>query len=185
MTDAPHDEAAGPAGGERPPQEMRLRSRRAPVTRLSRRVLIGSWRRRSDRRQRRAVLRLAAASADNRLGTLQHRQPQHAGRPRQSAERLYGAATPRSAARTAAARRSRPADPQRRRAGAGDRAPIRSSSASPKSRRRPSPAISSPRPMSVKSPRRRFRRRRPPKPPRRRRRPPRAISPPRTTSSLS
>ncbi len=41
MTDAPHEEAAGPAGGERPPQEMRLRSRRAPVTRLSRRVLMG------------------------------------------------------------------------------------------------------------------------------------------------
>ena len=41
MTDAPHEEAAGPAGGERPPQEMRLRSRRAPVTRLSRRVLTG------------------------------------------------------------------------------------------------------------------------------------------------
>ncbi len=41
MTDAPHQEAAGPAGDDRPPQEMRLRSRRAPVTRLSRRVLIG------------------------------------------------------------------------------------------------------------------------------------------------
>ena len=41
MTDVPHEEAAGPPGGERPPQEMRLRSRRAPVTRLSRRVLIG------------------------------------------------------------------------------------------------------------------------------------------------
>ena len=41
MTDAPHEEAAGPARVERPPHEMRLRRRRAPVTRLSRRVLIG------------------------------------------------------------------------------------------------------------------------------------------------
>ena len=41
MTDAPHEEAAGPAGGDRPPQEMRLRSSRAPVTRLSRKVLLG------------------------------------------------------------------------------------------------------------------------------------------------
>jgi len=31
----------GPSGGDRPPQDMRLRSRRAPVTRLSRRVLVG------------------------------------------------------------------------------------------------------------------------------------------------
>ena len=35
MTDAPHEE------GGRPPQEMRLRSSRAPVTRLSRKVLLG------------------------------------------------------------------------------------------------------------------------------------------------
>ena len=41
MTDAPRDETPPPARGERPPQEMRLRSRRSPVTRLSRRVLIG------------------------------------------------------------------------------------------------------------------------------------------------
>lgn len=41
MTDAPHDEPAGPAGGDRPPQEMRLRPSRAPVTRLSRKVLLG------------------------------------------------------------------------------------------------------------------------------------------------
>ena len=41
MTDAPHEETAGPAGGDRPPQEMRLRSSRAPVTRLSRKVLLG------------------------------------------------------------------------------------------------------------------------------------------------
>jgi type IV secretion system protein TrbI len=40
-TDAPHDEPAGPAGGDRPPQEMRLRPSRAPVTRLSRKVLLG------------------------------------------------------------------------------------------------------------------------------------------------
>ena len=40
MTDAPHEEAAGPPDGDRPPQEMRLRSGRAPVTRLSRKVLI-------------------------------------------------------------------------------------------------------------------------------------------------
>ncbi len=41
MTDAPHEEEAGPVAGERPPQEMRLRSSRAPVTRLSRKVLLG------------------------------------------------------------------------------------------------------------------------------------------------
>ncbi len=41
MTDAPHEGAAGPPNGDRPPQEMRLRSGRAPVTRLSRKVLIG------------------------------------------------------------------------------------------------------------------------------------------------
>ena len=41
MTDAPHDEASGPVGGDRPPQEMRLRPSRAPVTRLSRKVLLG------------------------------------------------------------------------------------------------------------------------------------------------
>lgn len=40
MTDAPHGEAAGSARDERPPQEMRLRSSRAPVTRLSRKVLL-------------------------------------------------------------------------------------------------------------------------------------------------
>ena len=41
MTDAPHEETAGPSGGDWPPQEMRLRSSRAPVTRLSRKVLLG------------------------------------------------------------------------------------------------------------------------------------------------
>ena len=41
MTDASHDEAAGPPVGDRPPHEMRLRSSRAPVTRLSRKVLLG------------------------------------------------------------------------------------------------------------------------------------------------
>ena len=41
MTDSPHEETAGPSGGDRPPQEMRLRSSRAPVTRLSRKVLLG------------------------------------------------------------------------------------------------------------------------------------------------
>ncbi len=41
MTDAPREEPAGPSGGDRPPQEMRLRSSRAPVTRLSRKVVLG------------------------------------------------------------------------------------------------------------------------------------------------
>ena len=41
MSDAPHEAAAEPPDGSRPPQEMRLRSGRAPVTRLSRKVLIG------------------------------------------------------------------------------------------------------------------------------------------------
>jgi type IV secretion system protein TrbI len=38
VTAEPREEESGPA---RPPQEMRLRSRRAPVTRLSRKVLLG------------------------------------------------------------------------------------------------------------------------------------------------
>ena len=41
MTDAPQEEAAKPESNARPPQEMRLRPRRAPVMRLSRRVLVG------------------------------------------------------------------------------------------------------------------------------------------------
>ena len=41
MTDAPHDDGGGPSEGNRPPQEMRLRSSRPPVTRLSRKVLLG------------------------------------------------------------------------------------------------------------------------------------------------
>jgi type IV secretion system protein TrbI len=38
VTGTPNEDESGPA---RPPQEMRLRSRRAPVTRLSRKVLLG------------------------------------------------------------------------------------------------------------------------------------------------
>ena len=41
MNETPHEEAAGPPDGDRPPREMRLRSSRAPVTRLSRKVLLG------------------------------------------------------------------------------------------------------------------------------------------------
>jgi type IV secretion system protein TrbI len=41
VTDAPQEEAAKPESNARPPQEMRLRPRRAPVMRLSRRVLVG------------------------------------------------------------------------------------------------------------------------------------------------
>jgi type IV secretory pathway VirB10-like protein len=41
VTDAPRDEPAGPDGGERIAQEMRLRSDRPRVTRLSRKVLVG------------------------------------------------------------------------------------------------------------------------------------------------
>ena len=41
MTDAPQEEAAKPESNARPPQEMRLRPTRAPVMRLSRRVLVG------------------------------------------------------------------------------------------------------------------------------------------------
>lgn len=40
MTDAPHDDD-GPSAGSRPAAEMRLRANRAPVTRLSRKVLVG------------------------------------------------------------------------------------------------------------------------------------------------
>ena len=41
VTDAPQEEAAKPESNARPPQEMRLRPTRAPVMRLSRRVLVG------------------------------------------------------------------------------------------------------------------------------------------------
>ena len=41
MTDRPEEEAAEPESDARTPQEMRLRPRRAPVMRLSRRVLAG------------------------------------------------------------------------------------------------------------------------------------------------
>ena len=41
MTDAPHDDGGGPSESNRPPNEMRLRSSRPPVTRLSRKVLLG------------------------------------------------------------------------------------------------------------------------------------------------
>ena len=41
MTDGSNDEARGAGVGDRPAQEMRLRPSRAPVTRLSRKVLLG------------------------------------------------------------------------------------------------------------------------------------------------
>jgi type IV secretion system protein TrbI len=41
VTDAPHDDGGGPTETNRPTQEMRLRSSRPPVTRLSRKVLVG------------------------------------------------------------------------------------------------------------------------------------------------
>ena len=41
MTDDPMAGPPEPSDGDRPPQEMRLRSSRAPVTRLSRKVLLG------------------------------------------------------------------------------------------------------------------------------------------------
>ena len=40
MTNPPHEEDPAPAESERPLKEMQLRSTRAPVTRLSRKVLI-------------------------------------------------------------------------------------------------------------------------------------------------
>ena len=40
MTDSPHEDD-GPSAGTRPTEEMRLRANRAPVTRLSRKVLLG------------------------------------------------------------------------------------------------------------------------------------------------
>jgi type IV secretory pathway VirB10-like protein len=41
VNETPHEEAAGPPDGDRSPHEMRLRSSRAPVSRLSRKVLLG------------------------------------------------------------------------------------------------------------------------------------------------
>ena len=118
VTDAPHEEAAGPPDGDRPPQEMRLRSepgaRHAALPQGAARPRHG----RGHRDRRRAVPRSPAAAPDDRLRTLQHQQSHDAGWPRQSAARLYGPAETRSPARPAASRRSRPADRQCRRAGA-------------------------------------------------------------------
>ena len=138
VTDASGQEERGPP---RPPQEMRLRVRRAPVTRLSRKVLLG----------------LGAAAALGIGGALfLALKPQH----RVAGSELYntnnrntpdGLATlpkdytglPKASATTwaAAARRSRPADPERGRARACHVDPdcgvrIRKSSASRRSRKR-------------------------------------------------
>ena len=61
MTDAPHEEVTRRPEGDRPPLEMRLRSTRAPVTRLSRKVLTGLGVVAAARHRRRPVLRPAAA----------------------------------------------------------------------------------------------------------------------------
>ena len=120
MTDAPPETAAEPDDRGRPPQDMRLRPRRASVTRLSRRVLVGLGGGRGRRDRRRPVLRLAAPAADDGLRALQHRQPIDTRRARQPATRLRRPPARRSEARPAASRRPRQADPQRRRAGAGN-----------------------------------------------------------------
>ena len=118
MTDAPHEEAAGPPDGDRPPQEMRLRSSRAPVTRLSRKVLLGLSTAAAIGIGGALVPGSPAAAPDHRVRALQHQQSHDPGWPRQSAARLYGPAESRSPARPAASRRSRPADRQCRRASA-------------------------------------------------------------------
>ena len=83
------------------------------MTRLSRKVLLGLGTAAADRDRRRAVPRLAAAAADHRLRTLQHRQSLHTGRPRQLPRDYTGLAAQRAATRTAAAWRSWSADRQR------------------------------------------------------------------------
>jgi P-type conjugative transfer protein TrbG len=68
------------------------------------------------RRRRRARLRASDPQQGRRRpGTSEHPEPSFGRRPRGPAEGLYWPAAPGAAARTGAARRSRPADPQRRR----------------------------------------------------------------------
>ncbi len=99
------------------PPDLRLRGERPRVTRLSRKVLVGMG----------FISALAVAGAlgyalqtRNKAGggqeLLKHSdRTVFGGRPRGPAKGLYWPATPGAAARAAAARRSRPADPQRRR----------------------------------------------------------------------
>ena len=95
------------------PPDLRLRGERPRVTRLSRRVLIGLG----------AVSALAVAgalgyalqtrnAAQSGQELLSHAEPSLRRRPRWPAEGLYRPAAPGAAARAAAARRSRQADPQ-------------------------------------------------------------------------
>jgi type IV secretion system protein TrbI len=179
VTDAPHEEAAGPVAGERPPQEMRLRSSRAPVTRLSRKVLLG----------------LGTVAAVGIGGALfLALQPQH----QTTGSELYNtnnrttpdglanlprdyAGLPRAAPQLGP---PLPGDLGRPIANAGAPAPgMPTPAVAPDPGR--APATSSRRPMPGRSPRRPFRRRQALKLPRHRRSVDRAISPRRITNSLS
>jgi hypothetical protein len=109
VTDAPDEEEGAAA---RPPQEMRLRSTRAPVTRLSRKVLLGLG--------TAAALGIAGAlflalkpqhqTSGSELYNTNNRN--YAGWLGQPAEGLYRPAEIRPTARATAARRSRSADSQ-------------------------------------------------------------------------
>ena len=143
---------------------MRLRPSRAPVTRLSRRVLLGPGRGRRRRHRRRAVLRAAAAAlrpAGSELyNTEQSRRRRTASPPCRATTPAFRKTRPSSGRRCPAISAGRSLMPARRRQGCRAAAgPIPSSSASPRSRRRRAPAISSRRPMSGRPRRlRRFRR---------------------------
>ena len=144
-------------GNESPAEEMRLRSSRPPVTRLSRKVLLGLGAVAAIGVAARLFFALTPQQSDDRLRALQHQQPDHARRPGQSAARLYRAPAraSRSSARhcpaISAGRSPMRVLPRQ----ACPRGPIPSSSASRRSRRRRGRAVSSRRRMSAKRRKRR------------------------------
>ena len=77
------------SGDGRPAVEMRLRPSRAPVTRLSRKVLLGLGTVAAVGIGGALFFRASATASNRRVRTLQHQQPDDAGRAGQSAARLH------------------------------------------------------------------------------------------------